>query len=65
LKSNKEKAIFRSPVNLKIRSDISSLSSEYSLKKGVIISPIIKDINIWNKNKKYETLFFSEIEKME
>lgn len=49
--------------NSKIRSDISSLSSDYSIEKGIIISPVIKDIDVWNKNKKYETLFFSEIEK--
>ena len=37
--------------NLKIRTEISSLSSNYSLERDVIISPIIKDINIWEKNK--------------
>ena len=49
--------------NTILRREISSLSSNYSLDKGVVISPIIKDINIWEKNKKYNTLFYSEISK--
>ena len=49
--------------NSQIRKEISSLSSNYSLEKGVIISPIIKDIHIWRKNKKYYTLFYKEIKK--
>ncbi|MEA1987486.1 MAG: nucleotidyltransferase domain-containing protein [Candidatus Marinimicrobia bacterium] len=49
--------------NIKLRGEISSLSSNYSLEKGVVISPIIKDIPVWEKNKKYNTLFYSEISK--
>lgn len=47
----------------KIRREVSSLSSDYSLERGVIISPIIKDINIWKKNQEYNTLFYSEIKR--
>lgn len=47
----------------KIRREISSLSSDYSLKRDAIISPIIKDINVWRKNQKYNTLFYTEIER--
>ncbi len=47
----------------KLRKKISSLSSNYSLDKGVVISPIIKDVPVWEKNKKYNTLFYSEISK--
>ena len=50
-------------MNSQIRREISSLASNYSLEDGIIISPIIKDINIWEKNKRYNTLFFSEIER--
>jgi uncharacterized protein len=46
-----------------IRREISSLASNYSIRDGIIISPIIKDIDIWEKNKKYNTLFFSEIDR--
>ena len=50
-------------LNTNLRKEISSLSSNYSLNRDVIISPVIKDINIWEKNKKYNTLFYSEIKK--
>lgn len=46
-----------------VRKEISSLSSDYSLDKGIIISPIIKDRHIWEKNKEHETLFYREIAK--
>lgn len=46
-----------------IRKEISSLASDYSLNKGIVISPIIKDIQVWEKNKKYETLFYREVSK--
>ena len=49
-------------MNSQIRKDVSSLASNYSIEDGIIISPIIKEINVWEKNKKYKTLFFSEIE---
>ncbi len=44
-----------------IRNKLSSLASDYSLERDVIISPIIKDVRIWAKNRKYETLFYREI----
>lgn len=37
------------------------LASEYSLKYDVCVSPILKDIQVWNKNQQYRTLFFQEI----
>lgn len=48
-------------LNPKIRSQISSLSSDYSLEHGIIISPVLKDIATWEKNKNYKTLFYNEI----
>lgn len=50
-------------LNSQLRKEISSLSSLYSLNKDVLISPVLKDRAIWEKNKKYGTLFFREIEK--
>ena len=47
--------------NSKIRNEMSSLSSDYSIEKDVIISPIIKDIHIWRKNQEYKTLFYNDI----
>ena len=49
--------------NQNIRNQISALSSDYSLNNGIIISPVIKDIDTWGKNKKYNTHFYSEIKK--
>ena len=49
--------------NSQTRQEISALSSDYSLKRDVIISPVIKDIEVWRKNKKYNTLFYNEIKK--
>ncbi|MCI0495532.1 nucleotidyltransferase domain-containing protein [candidate division KSB1 bacterium] len=49
--------------NAQIRNEISSLSSDYSLERDVIISPIIKDVQVWEKNRKFETLFYKEIMK--
>ncbi len=49
--------------NSQVRSEISALSSDYSLEKEIIISPIIKSISVWEKNKKYNTLFYTEIER--
>ena len=46
-----------------IRKQMSVLSSDYSLNRDVVISPIIKDIDIWEKNKRYNTQFYQEIEK--
>jgi uncharacterized protein len=47
----------------KIRKEISSLSSDYSINKDILISPILKDIDVWEKNKAHNTLFYKEIEK--
>ncbi|MBN2411620.1 nucleotidyltransferase domain-containing protein [candidate division KSB1 bacterium] len=44
-----------------IRRQISALSSSYSLDRGIVISPIIKDVVIWEKNKKYNTQLYKEI----
>lgn len=46
-----------------IRNQLSSLASDYSLERDVIISPIIKDLQTWEKNLKYDTLFYKEIMK--
>jgi len=37
------------------------LASEYSLKYDICVSPILQDENVWNKNQKYHTLFYTEI----
>ena len=44
-----------------IRRQMSGLASEYSLEYDVYISPIIKDSQVWNKNKEYHTLFYQEV----
>ena len=44
-----------------IRRQMSGLASEYSLEYDVYISPIIKDYQVWNKNKQYHTLFYQEV----
>jgi predicted nucleotidyltransferase len=44
-----------------IRRQMSGLASEYSLEYDVYISPIIKDNQVWNKNKEYHTLFYQEV----
>jgi uncharacterized protein len=44
-----------------IRRQMSGLSSDYSLEHNVIISPIIKDSQVWDKNKQYHTLFYREV----
>jgi predicted nucleotidyltransferase len=49
--------------DIRLREKISSLSSDYLLEKGVIISPIIKDVKVWEKNRKYDTHFYKEIMK--
>lgn len=46
-----------------IRKQLSSLSYDYSLKSGLIVSPIIKDLSVWKKNKRFNTFFYSEIQK--
>lgn len=47
----------------KLRETLSSLSSEYSINHGLYISPILKDKNIWEKNKIHQTLFYQEIQR--
>lgn len=46
-----------------IRRQMSGLASEYSLEYDVYISPIIKDLQVWNKNMQYQTLFYQEVTK--
>jgi predicted nucleotidyltransferase len=46
-----------------IRKRLSGLSSEYSINHGIYISPIIKNAEIWEKNKTHKTLFYQEIER--
>ena len=47
--------------NSKIRNEMSSLSADYSIERDVLISPIIKDLHVWQRNKNYNTLFYTEI----
>ncbi|NIA31846.1 MAG: hypothetical protein GWP06_18295 [Actinobacteria bacterium] len=44
-----------------IQRQISGLASDYSLEYDIYISPILQDINTWEKNKKYHTLFYQEV----
>ena len=44
-----------------IRRQLSGLASDYSLEYDVYISPIIKDRQVWDKNRQYNTLFFQEV----
>ena len=46
----------------KTREILSSLASEYSINYGLCISPILKDKNIWEKNKIHQTLFYREVQ---
>jgi len=50
-----------SKVSIEIKKQISALASEYSLNYNIIISPVIKEKSIWEKNKKYNTLFYTEV----
>ena len=50
-------------ITLETRSKLGELSSYYSLKYDICISPILKDRSIWKKNQKYKTLFYSNIMK--
>ncbi|APF20841.1 DNA polymerase beta domain protein region [Caldithrix abyssi DSM 13497] len=47
--------------DFKLREQLSELASEFSLKYGINISPIVKNIEVWEKNKQYRTLFYQEI----
>ncbi|WP_423224767.1 nucleotidyltransferase family protein [Candidatus Amarolinea aalborgensis] len=40
---------------------LSGLASDYALAYGVCISPILKDIEVWQKNQHYQTLFYQNI----
>ena len=44
-----------------IRKQISWLASDYSLEYDVFISPIIKDSEVWDKNRRFHTLFYQEV----
>ena len=48
-------------LNFNTQSQLSDLASDYSLNHDVCISPILTDKNIWEKNKKFNTLFYQEI----
>ena len=41
--------------------ELSGLASEYALKYDVCISPIVKDVKLWEKNRLFNTLFYQEI----
>ncbi|HPG40565.1 MAG TPA: nucleotidyltransferase domain-containing protein [bacterium] len=47
--------------NMDIRRQISALSSQYSIDNGIVISPVLKDIRVWEMNKKHNTQFYKEI----
>jgi predicted nucleotidyltransferase len=49
--------------NYQIRKELSRLASDYSIEYGVCISPVAKDLKIWEKNKVHNTLFFQEIQR--
>jgi len=44
-----------------MQSRLSGLASEYALKYDICISPILTDIGIYEKNRKFNTLFYQEI----
>ena len=44
-----------------MQSRLSGLASEYALKYDICISPILTDIGTWEKNRKFNTLFYQEI----
>lgn len=46
-----------------LRKELSTLSSNYSLKHSVCISPVIKDLKLWERNEFYQTLFYQEIQR--
>jgi len=43
------------------RQQLSGLASDYSLEHDVYISPVLKDLHVWNENKAHNTLFYQEI----
>lgn len=50
-------------LNYDMRKMISSLASEYSLRYDISISPIMKEVEVWQKNRFYQTLFYKEVER--
>ena len=44
-----------------IRRQMSGLASDYALEYDVYISPIIKDRQVWNQNKRYHSLFYQNV----
>ena len=40
---------------------MSGLASQYSLEYDICISPILQDIEVWNKNQRARTLFYQEV----
>jgi predicted nucleotidyltransferase len=51
--------VFR--IDTKIKQQISALASDYSINHNIVISPILKEKSVWEKNKKYNTLFYIEV----
>ncbi|MBF0451460.1 MAG: nucleotidyltransferase domain-containing protein [Candidatus Magnetomorum sp.] len=49
--------------NIDFQYKLSELASDYSIEYGVCISPILKDFELWEKNKQYNTLFYQEVAK--
>ncbi len=47
--------------SLDIRRKMSGLASDFSLEYDVFISPIIKDRQVWEKNKQHHTLFYQDV----
>lgn len=45
-----------------LRKAVSGLASEYSLQYDIHISPIVKEVEVWEKNKYFHTLFYREVE---
>jgi predicted nucleotidyltransferase len=44
-----------------MQSQLSGIASEFALEYDLCISPILTDIETWEKNKKFNTLFYQEI----
>lgn len=44
-----------------LQRQVSGLASDYSLKYNVYISPLVQDIAAWEKNQRYQTLFYQDV----
>lgn len=44
-----------------MQTKVSGLASDYALKYDICLSPILTDTGVWEKNKKFNTLFYKEI----